>query len=298
MIIFWWWHQAPRIKSGALETNLKEQETLRFFAFGDFGNGSIDQLKVAAAMAKRCQEQKDNGLMMHGLLLLGDNFLPHGVNSTSDGAWSTKLLDVYGGPCLGQLPFYPVLGNHDYQGSPRVEIEKTAELPRWHMPHRFYSVTFGRMLRLIAFDSTFPDVCGVDTLCSIDFLKDQLYNGDIKWRIVFAHHPIVTFSEKYGRKYFNFYRYFMTRILCDYADAYLAGHSHMLEYHRISECMTSFAVSGGGGSSPYQPIPGASPEFAVPSYGFLEIELFTSQLIFRYFSEDNKLLFQKQVEKL
>src|SRR5690606_5278624 len=74
------------------------------------------------------------------IISTGDNFYPNGVSSTSDKQWKTSFEEIYTGNHL-QCPWYVVLGNHDYRGTPQAEIDYTKKQGRWRMPARYYTTT-------------------------------------------------------------------------------------------------------------------------------------------------------------
>jgi tartrate-resistant acid phosphatase type 5 len=52
----------------------------------------------------------------------GDNFQVSGIASAQDPLWMVNFENVYKGLSL-QTEWFPVLGNHDYRGSPQAEID-------------------------------------------------------------------------------------------------------------------------------------------------------------------------------
>jgi len=83
-------------------------EPIRVLAFGDFGTGSAAQKQTAAAMvAYHKTHPFDFGLT------LGDNFYVRGMTSPDDPRWQTQWEQLYS-PM--HIPFYAVLGNHDWSG--------------------------------------------------------------------------------------------------------------------------------------------------------------------------------------
>jgi len=82
---------------------------VRFAAFGAQGDGSAGQLAVANALREVCLDRCCDFVQ-----LLGDNVLPNGVTSSADPQFATKFETPYASV---DLPFWAVLGNHDYGGS-------------------------------------------------------------------------------------------------------------------------------------------------------------------------------------
>jgi predicted MPP superfamily phosphohydrolase len=70
------------------------------------------------------------------LLALGDNFYEDGVSSTTDRKWEDYWKKVYTG-YLSKIPWYTVLGNHDWHGSVKAQLDKKD--PIWVMPDHFYT---------------------------------------------------------------------------------------------------------------------------------------------------------------
>ena len=68
-----------------------------------------------------------------------------GVYSTSDPMWSYLWTNVYLQFSSLNIPWYAVLGNHDYgygQSGVQAQIDKTQEGGLWHMPALNYSQRF------------------------------------------------------------------------------------------------------------------------------------------------------------
>ena len=185
-----------------------------------------------------------------------------------------------------------MLGNHDYRLNPDAQVEYTKINKRWIMPHRFYAVDFGKLLRIVGFDSQRVDFC-FSSICEIDFLLESLEDSSAVWKIIMAHHPLSSASlDKYS------YRgdplgWFLLPLICDKANAWLSGHSHHLEYRELSDCETSLFISGGGGANLSEIIPG-QPEskFAASKHGFMELEVYSDRLDFRFINEKNVILYE------
>src|SRR5262249_10265627 len=67
----------------------------------------------------------------------GDNFYD-GVTSLHDAHWQESYEAVYHRPSL-QIPWYVVLGNHDYQGSVQAQLDYAYLSARWCLPAPDYA---------------------------------------------------------------------------------------------------------------------------------------------------------------
>jgi tartrate-resistant acid phosphatase type 5 len=278
----------PRVRVGPLASDEPAKPVMRFFAVGDTGSGNEAQEAVAKAMEERCK--LDGGV--DAILLLGDNAYPAGFSSVEDPQWQTKVMDPYGSPCLGKLPIYAVLGNHDYFGNPAAEIEYTLINSRWHMPNRFYSVRFGDLVKFVAIDTNITDFCFKPAFCSIDFLLSSLREHDSAWTVALAHHPLESSSD-HGFNYRGGLRGKLLKpYLCDRLDVWLSGHSHHLEALQEDNCRLEMFVVGGGGGDLYKTVPpGPDTKFVVTAHGFMELEVSQAELTGRFIGTDGKVLF-------
>ena len=68
----------------------------------------------------------------------------------------------------------------------------------------------------------------------ITWLKEGLKNSNADWKIVFGHHPLYSLG---GTKFMQakLLRELLLDTLCKYADIYMAGHEHDMEYH-VASC--------------------------------------------------------------
>ena len=267
---------------------------VRLLALGDTGTGNKQQLEVAKAMESYCKKNAP----LDGILLLGDNFYMHGVESTEDPQWQQKIERPYStSPCLKKLPIFAVLGNHDYRGSKIAQFNYHKKNARWHMPHRFYRVNFGSLINLIAFDSNFTDYCfGLSKNCAGDFLFKQLEDKPKSWNLVMAHHPIKSASQSGYSHRGGILGFFMRPLLCHKADAWLSGHAHHLEHRKIEGCRLQAFVAGTGGGDLYPVLAKKDHNpFAISKLGFIAIEATKDFLNFKLL--DTKLNILHQTEK-
>ncbi len=283
-----WRSAAPSWQGQDLRITHKVPDEFDILLLGDTGSGNEDQKAVAQALEKVCQDSQ-----AQAVFLLGDNFYAHGVSGLDDPQWQTKFQSMYDTPCVKQLPFYAILGNHDYQQNPGAQITYTSEHPSWHMPHRFYSVDFGKRLRVIALDSNYPDLCGSSSHCNFDFLRESL-QADSEEFLVLAHHPIQSLSAKYPGMPLP--SRILRQFLCKVPHLfYMSGHSHHLELRRDEECQLDEVINGGGGASLYELRPmEAAVRFAKSTHGFVRLRLRPQTLKIEFWNEQAQNIFTSE----
>jgi hypothetical protein len=283
----------PKVRVGPLAASVPVGARVRFFALGDAGTGGENQLRVAAAMERACAA---GGL--DGILLLGDNASPRGVLGSDDPQWQTKVLGPYSTPCLSGATVYPVLGPDDYAERPSAQVLHSTVEPRWHMPNRFYSVTFGSLVTLVAFDSQLSEWCGRETFCTVDFMRATLRRAKTAWSFVMAHHPLASASD-HGFGYGGGWRgAVLGPLVCGEADLWLAAHAHHLEHRVRPGCRVQELVSGGGGAELFGVAAGdPSVRFAEAEHGFLILDVGEDAYEARFVAADDRVLYQTRVER-
>ena len=223
---------------------------LQFEAVGDGGTGMSGQKEVAESMSRKASEDSASFI-----LVLGDNFYESGVSSVSDPQWQRKFEDVYSQRSL-QIPFYAILGNHDYRSNPQAEVKYSSASTRWRMPDRYYTfssaVDDSTRVQFFCIDTTpLAEDKGVDTASisesdrrQVRWLDQQLQESSARWKIVLGHHTIYSggehgddphlaaliepLFEKFG------------------VDVYLCGHDHHQEILKPIRGVY-YIVSGAGG---------------------------------------------------
>jgi len=239
---------------------------VNFIVLGDWGMGNTQQLQVARAM-----ETYGKVANASFVINVGDNFYKEqdatgnyqgGVTNLSDPLWKSYYENVYQGH-LATIPFYSVLGNHDYLGNVSAQLlyGTTTNNTRWYMPSRNYSVQFPvndkvnatiifiDTTSLIQSYYTTPDNQNMaDNLRTqnatqqLQWLEETLNNTKSGWKFVVGHHPILTASSINVTQDMAV----IQPLLAKYGvQAYISGHVHSLEQLQDVNYVDYF-ISGAG----------------------------------------------------
>jgi tartrate-resistant acid phosphatase type 5 len=280
-----------------------ESDSLSFLVLGDWGrSGSQLQRAVALSMDSACRRHN-----VQFIITSGDNFYENGVLSTQDPLWSASFEQVYTLPGL-QVPWYAVLGNHDYNLNPQAQVAYTAQSNRWHMPARYYSVrnTIGASRNvLFLFTDTSPfvesyynagmsDLTQQDTAAQRAWLQQQLAASNDDWKIVIGHHPIYS-SGLHGPTP-ELVNRFRPVLRATNTDFYICGHDHTLQYQSDPGDPVNYLLSGGG--SEYTPVfYDNRTRFAAASAGYLVVTLYRNSAHIYFYNQSTRLLYSYVVQK-
>jgi tartrate-resistant acid phosphatase type 5 len=181
-----------------------------FIFHGDWGWNSANQTKVAYQMGETAAA-KDASFV----IALGDNFYEDGVVSVTDSMWDDAFHSVYTSSSL-KIPWYAVLGNHDYHGSVSAQVQRTTYSYEnmWTMPASYYSYNYlvagGGVLTIIYIDTSLLDPYARDTSAILDdndwqnarnnhldwiesAIRDALESS--QWIVVAGHYPIYSIGS-------------------------------------------------------------------------------------------------------
>ncbi|MBO8459894.1 MAG: metallophosphoesterase, partial [Bacteroidetes bacterium] len=148
----------PLLAIGALAQiqvpQLNEDTCFTFLLANDLGrNGYYDQKPIAELMGELAAE-----IDVEFVAAAGDVHHFEGIVSTQDPLWLTNYEQVYSHPEL-MIPWYPILGNHEYRGNTQAVIDYSKVSRRWEMPARYYTKEFnvnGKESVLLVFIDTPP----------------------------------------------------------------------------------------------------------------------------------------------
>ncbi|MCW3074408.1 MAG: acid phosphatase [Flaviaesturariibacter sp.] len=278
-------------------------DSLTFLVVGDWGKkGGQSQRAVAAQM--------NRAILHHGaqfIITTGDNFYYSGVASITDAHWKESFEEVYDQPGH-QVPWHPVLGNHDYGKNPQAQIEYSALSKRWQLPARYYSMRRdikGSKGVLFAFTDTSPlydrhyaggmsDLTKQDSAAQLDWLRKALTRSGQSWKIVIGHHPVYSGgphgnTNELVAKFRPLFRETNT-------DFYISGHDHSLQHLSVPGEGVQYLVSGGGSEGTrLAKHPFSRFGRAVP--GFMIMTLYAGSATIYFYNKAGKLLYRQQVIK-
>mmetsp|Transcript_3221 Transcript_3221/g.4537 ORF Transcript_3221/g.4537 Transcript_3221/m.4537 type:complete len:421 (+) Transcript_3221:138-1400(+) len=237
--------------------------SLRFATIGDWGDPK-------AVVAKAMQNYIANSGGVGAIFSTGDNFYENGVDSVDDKQWKEVFENVFAEPSV-QVPWYPVLGNHDYYVNPEAQIEYTTERNpsgRWNMPSNYYSEQFSLCDEpLTSNDCGVMEVLFIDTILldpyedkevqrtlkpgyhqetraqrQLDWIEQTLQSSTADWVFVVGHYPMYSVGANAND---DRLRNLLEDLFNQYqVDAYFCGHDHLLEH--LSAGSVHYYVSGSG----------------------------------------------------
>ncbi len=258
---------------------------VHFVAFGDFGDGGAEQRDIAQGLRKVFEQRHfDFGIT------LGDNFYLYGMSSPRDPRWLSDWEALYSP--MG-IKFYASLGNHDwYQpDSPAAEVLYTTHSGTWRMPTIYYSYTAGP----VEFFALNTEVLTENQLL---WLKKGLEKSKATWKIVYGHHPVYAAARTERDSDIKVTAERLLPVLRGRADAYLAGHDHLLAHMKPEEGVEYF-IAGGGGSEKYPFDARNSPRtlFVQSTFGFLTVDATPNALRFVFVNPEGRELYSHTVKK-
>ena len=291
--------------SGCDSLPSRTESDLEFIVLGDWGDhGTPAQRSVAAAMNRIAAARA-----VDFVATVGDNFYQHGVTSADDPLFRRSFETVYDLPALKALDWYATLGNHDYQGNYRAQIEYGRTNPRWNMPATYYSRTVrlkGDDSVLLVFTDSNPFVRSYrerpqkyrgindrDPAIQLRWLKQTLCESSARWKFVFAHHPIA--SDNHHGDTPELTELWLPVLKECGADVYFAGHEHNLEYRYLDSGLAQVISGSGSRLRPVVASDGA--EFVVSRLGFAWVSVDSRSVSIEFVADDGTVLFAPRLTR-
>ena len=281
-------------------------DALNFLIMGDWGRrGESDQVQVADQMGIVA-----NSIGAAFVIAVGDNFYENGVASIHDSHWEQSFEKVYTSPFL-QIPWYAILGNHDYHDNCDAQIEYGKTSPRWRMPARYYQQTHALghgvtadffyidttpMIREYYYpyleEKTRDKVITQDVPKQMAWFKSALAASKAQWKIVIGHHPIYSGGEHGDTK--ELIQNVLPLLHEHGVQAYINGHDHDLQ-HLMAGDINLFC--SGAGSSVRPTTNTVHTRFANASSGFMAISLGTDKMDIRMIDWRGSVLYRTTVSQ-
>lgn len=203
-----------------------DSNTVRFIAFGDYGQGTPFQMQLAEQMARRYQEKP-----FELALLLGDNIYEDGDIKR----YAKPFFEIPYAPLIrNNVRFIAALGNHDDRDGNRED-----QLAYFKMPNDYYKVSQGPVDFFILNTTFF-----VRNPEQREWIEESLAKSKARWKIVVGHHPLYSSGRNGSTEGLG--EILEPLMIRHGVDLYLSGHDH--DYERFKPIAgIRHVVSGGGG---------------------------------------------------
>jgi tartrate-resistant acid phosphatase type 5 len=252
-----------RIGGGEVRTYPLRATRMTFFVVGDFGLGDAYQNRVAQAMWREFQRRAGSDNPVRFILSTGDNvyaYINIGAVMPGSGAededWDTKFFRPYQA-LLQRIPFHPVLGNHDGNGSEN-RLDLNVYLDNFFFPEnrpaRYYTFSFGGLADFFALDSTDNTVTGPPApqygrdSKEFAWMRQAFASSKAPWKIPYFHHPPFTAGPAHPPSY-NELRHWVDLFGRTGVKVAFSGHEHNFQFSRDDNVTehVRYIVSGAGG---------------------------------------------------
>lgn len=256
-----------------------DKQCVRCFVLGDWGTGDAFQKRVASAMRDVATKEKPQFIIS-----TGDNFYPNGVDSPQDEQFKKHWEDMYSGESL-HIPWYVVLGNHDYRKNPDAQVQYSTLNPRWNMPARYFNFirTEGNIsVEFFMLDTEMISGFKKEEIAKqLAWFEEALKKSTATWKVAVGHHMIRSHGA-YGDQPVMLQR--LKPLLDKYGvHLYLNGHDHDIQYLKAAEDSFSCIISGGGGGARNTSY-GKNTRYAATNGGFVYLA-FTENTIHAQFAD-------------
>ena len=226
---------------------------INFLVVSDNGRNGAYLQKPISSLIGQMAESED----FEAVLALGDVHHYMGIESISDPLWMTNFELVYSHPEL-QIPWYPILGNHEYRGNTQAVIDYSEVSRRWEMEGRYYSKVFeddGVSVRIVFIDTVplidkyrydkedYPSAAGQSMDKQLKWLEKELSNAHEDWVVVVGHHPVYAFTDKDESERSDLQKRLLPILERHNVNMYICGHIHNFQHIRPEGSRIDFIVN-------------------------------------------------------
>lgn len=300
-------------------------QPVRFVVIGDVGEGNESQHKVADAIQAKCASDGCDFVVM-----LGDNIYDSGVDGVDDPQWQTKFEEPYENI---DLPFFVVLGNHDYGGSflgvdtggmgnewdkGPYEVMYTDVSDKWNMPSTHYTFTWGNV-GFIMLDTNSIMWDNTDHGDQRAWYPTALMEvADADWVFQAGHHPYLSNGAHGNAGNYESIEVagveipnpipllngddveaFFDEVVCGTIDISFSGHDHNRQWINEPQalCGAELIVSGAGAK--VKELDGDNEVFFqdADTPGFLWVEVIGDSLRGQFIDENGQLNFERTITR-
>ncbi|WP_394800421.1 metallophosphoesterase [Bacteroides caecigallinarum] len=277
------------------------EKPLNFYLANDLGrNGYYDQKPIAELMGNMAET-----VDIECVVAAGDVHHFEGVRSVNDPLWMTNYELIYSHPEL-MIPWYAILGNHEYRGNTQAVIDYSAVSARWNVPSRYYTFAMendGVTVRFVMVDTAplldkyredtekYPDACKQDMDKQLEWIDSVLTAAKEDWVLVVGHHPIYAETGKDESERLDLQKR-LDSILRKHknVDMYLCGHIHNFQHIRKADSKIDYIVNTSGSlSRKVKPIDGT--KFCSSDTGFSLICADKKELNLHMINKEGKVIY-------
>lgn len=277
------------------------EKPLNFYLANDLGrNGYYDQKPIAELMGNMAEN-----VDIECVIAAGDVHHFEGVRSVNDPLWMTNYELIYSHPEL-MIPWYAILGNHEYRGNTQAVLDYSKVSARWNAPDRYYTFAMendGITVRFVMVDTAplldkyrqdtekYPDACKQDMNKQLSWIDSVLTKAQEDWVIVVGHHPIYAETSKDEDERQDLQKR-LDSILRKHSnvDMYLCGHIHNFQHIRKAGSNIDYVVNTSGSlSRKVKPVDGT--KFCSSETGFSLISADKKELYLHMINKDGKVIY-------
>lgn len=277
------------------------EKPLNFYLANDLGrNGYYDQKPIAELMGNMAEN-----VDIECVVAAGDVHHFEGVRSVNDPLWMTNYELIYSHPEL-MIPWYAILGNHEYRGNTQAVIDYSKVSARWNVPNRYYTFAMendGVTVRFVMVDTAplldkyredtekYPDACKQDMNKQLNWVDSVLSAAKEDWVLVVGHHPIFAETGKDDSERLDLQKR-LDSILRKHAnvDMYLCGHIHNFQHIRKAGSNIDYVVNTSGSlSRKVKPVDGT--KFCSSDTGYSLISADKKELNLHMINKEGKVIY-------
>ena len=276
-------------------------KTVNFYLANDLGrNGYYDQKPIAELMGQMAET-----VDIECVVAAGDVHHFEGVRSVNDPLWMTNYELIYSHPEL-MIPWYPILGNHEYRGNSQAVLDYGKVSARWDIEDRYYTKVIEDddvTVRLVMVDTApmidkyredtekYPDACKQDLNKQLAWIDSVLTNAKEDWVLVVGHHPIYAETSKSNSERADLQKR-LDSILRKHNNVamYLCGHIHNFQHIRVKGSNIDYVVNSSGSlSRDVKPIEGT--KFCSGEEGFSLITADKKEIDLHMINKEGKVIY-------